>query len=67
METGKSRLYLPEDVGRSGGRARRPTGPGRRRGSLSTVKKQNKTQKNPASAAAVISIPSYCRYNEECV
>lgn len=60
METGKSRLYLPEDVGRSGGRARRPAGP-------RVVEYSKKKQKHPASAAAVISIPSYCRYNEDCV
>lgn len=63
METGKSRLYLPEDRGGRGGE-----GGGKKTCNwLSTADEGRWVQIRLASVAAVIFIPSYSRYNENCV
>lgn len=71
METGKSRLYLPEDGGRRGGEGehdREKGGYSRQEDlQLSTADEGRWVQNHLASAVAVISIPSYSRYNENCV
>lgn len=66
VETGKSRLYLPEDRRRwegPGAETRTKTCSWRRAGTRVAEDKK----KWLASGAAVISIPSYFTYNENCV
>lgn len=71
MERGKSRLYLPEDGGRKGGEGERDREKGgwAGRGICESLLPARVAEYKPqqASAGAVISIPSYSRYNENCV
>lgn len=70
METGKSRLYLPEERGGRAGEGEGGVGDAGKktcRNWLSTADEGRWVQSRLASTAAVISIPSYSRYNENCV